>query len=110
MFNLGLRRGAGPVMSQLITRQFSSLVKPVTPFRAQGIVPKINALSGESSAVSPWSFFGLIHMRFKSRGNTYQPSTLKRKRTFGFLARLRSKSGRKILQKRRQKGRWYLSH
>lgn len=54
--------------------------------------------------------FSLIHKRFKSRGNTYQPSTLKRKRTFGFLARLKSKTGRKILTRRRAKGRWYLTH
>ena len=30
------------------------------------------------------AFLALIQRRFKSRGNTYQPSTLKRKRTFGF--------------------------
>ncbi|CAN3357102.1 large ribosomal subunit protein bL34m [Diutina catenulata] len=52
----------------------------------------------------------LSFLRFKSRGNTYQPSTLKRKRTFGFLARLRDRNGRKILARRRAKGRWYLSH
>ncbi|ODV81571.1 uncharacterized protein CANTADRAFT_35233, partial [Suhomyces tanzawaensis NRRL Y-17324] len=56
------------------------------------------------------SLLGLIQRRFKSRGNTYQPSTLKRKRTFGFLARLRSKNGRKILSRRKAKGRWYLTH
>jgi large subunit ribosomal protein L34 len=54
--------------------------------------------------------FGFVQRRFKSRGNSYQPSTLKRKRTFGFLARLRSKNGRKILSRRKAKGRWYLSH
>ncbi|OBA21050.1 hypothetical protein METBIDRAFT_78139 [Metschnikowia bicuspidata var. bicuspidata NRRL YB-4993] len=52
----------------------------------------------------------LIQKRFKSRGNTYQPSTLKRKRTFGFLARLKSRNGRKILARRKAKGRWYLTH
>ncbi|MCH0628807.1 50S ribosomal protein L34 [Kocuria palustris] len=52
----------------------------------------------------------LSFLRFKLRGNTYQPSTLKRKRTFGFLARLRDRNGRKILARRRAKGRWYLSH
>jgi large subunit ribosomal protein L34 len=36
---------------------------------------------------------------------TYQPKKLKRKRTHGFLKRSKTKSGRKILQRRRRKGR-----
>ncbi|MCD5397085.1 MAG: 50S ribosomal protein L34 [Candidatus Pacebacteria bacterium] len=36
---------------------------------------------------------------------TYNPKKKKRKRTHGFLKRISSKSGRKILQRRRQKGR-----
>ena len=52
----------------------------------------------------------LGQLRFKSRGNTYQPSMLKRKRRCGFLARLRTRTGRKILARRREKGRWYLTY
>ncbi|CCE61260.1 hypothetical protein TPHA_0A01770 [Tetrapisispora phaffii CBS 4417] len=51
-----------------------------------------------------------LQRRWKSRGNTYQPSTLKRKRRIGFLARARSKQGNKILERRKAKGRWYLTH
>lgn len=36
---------------------------------------------------------------------TFQPSTVRRKRKFGFLARLADKDGRKVLQRRRAKGR-----
>jgi len=36
---------------------------------------------------------------------TYQPSRTKRRRRHGFLARMESPTGRKVLNKRRAKGR-----
>ena len=40
---------------------------------------------------------------------TFQPSNVKRKRTHGFLVRMRSKSGRAIINARRAAGRKQLA-
>ena len=40
---------------------------------------------------------------------TFQPSRIKRNRNHGFMARMSTPEGRKILKKRRQKGRHKLT-
>lgn len=49
-------------------------------------------------------------IRTKARGNEYQPSNIKRKRTHGWIKRIRTASGIEVILRRMLKNRKSLSH
>ncbi|XP_039371909.1 39S ribosomal protein L34, mitochondrial [Mauremys reevesii] len=70
-------------------------------FRSAGIFQSI------PRHLSPWS---LQQIRTKARGNEYQPKNLKRKRTHGWIKRIRTPSGIEVILRRMLKCRKSLSH
>ncbi|KAJ7188413.1 ribosomal protein L34-domain-containing protein [Mycena filopes] len=52
----------------------------------------------------------LQQLRYAKMGHEFQPSQRVRKRRHGFLARKKSLGGRKIIARRRAKGRKYLTY
>ncbi|CCE93205.1 mitochondrial 54S ribosomal protein bL34m TDEL_0F03940 [Torulaspora delbrueckii] len=101
---------------QLNARRTLTSLSSFSPLRSLFAQNKSQGLLGVPETHSPLSSisllfpFGIMQRRWKSRGNTFQPSTLKRKRRIGFLARARSKTGSRVLQRRKAKGRWYLTY
>ncbi|GAA5852049.1 hypothetical protein JCM8547_000142 [Rhodosporidiobolus lusitaniae] len=72
--------------------------------------PSLSCPSSSLFSLLPNHSAGPSQLRTAVYGAEYQPSQVKRKRKHGFLARVRTKNGRKTLRNRWSKGRKYLSH
>mmetsp|Transcript_15550 Transcript_15550/g.59109 ORF Transcript_15550/g.59109 Transcript_15550/m.59109 type:complete len:158 (-) Transcript_15550:154-627(-) len=68
---------------------------------------RLDAWSPAQGVVAPAAESGQI-CPLELVKRTYQPSVKRRKRRHGFLRRLRTKGGRKIMSRRIQKNRWYI--
>lgn len=88
-------------------RKFASPFTTLLPFPHPMLLRSMPSL-----CASPTPTFSpvMVHARHRSRGTEYQPSQRKRKRKHGFLTRKRHVGGRKILERRRTKGRAHLTH
>ncbi|KAH7077163.1 ribosomal protein L34-domain-containing protein [Paraphoma chrysanthemicola] len=95
-----------PHRPQLTQMHRASLPAPGTPTSLLSSTSETLDLMGKISAHPG---LGSMQIRCGPR-DTYNPSHLVRKRRHGFLSRIRTKKGRKLLMRRLKKGRWNLSH
>ncbi|KAH7355869.1 ribosomal protein L34-domain-containing protein [Pyrenochaeta sp. MPI-SDFR-AT-0127] len=84
----------------------STLTAPGTIPSSLSFSPETLDLAGK---ISSHPGIGCMQIRCGPR-DTYNPSHLVRKRRHGFLSRIRTKKGRKMIMRRLKKGRWNLSH
>ena len=80
----------------------STVVSSVPPLFTSLFLPSITSAVRVSASSLLDSFVVFVK-------RTFQPSVLRRKRKTGFLARLRTRQGRKVMNRRRGKGRVELS-
>ncbi|XP_047445460.1 39S ribosomal protein L34, mitochondrial [Mugil cephalus] len=107
----GIATGNLPVNGTAHLRSFSNWIVPRTAERPViSRLPCVLSSQAEGSGVFqqlPWQY---QQVRTRKRGTEYQPKNIKRKRTHGWIKRLRSRGGIEVLLRRMIKGRKSLSH
>ncbi|CAE6415589.1 unnamed protein product [Rhizoctonia solani] len=123
-------------MPRLLVRILPRLIRPIPQTLPRPSVPRISQTSPTAPSFSPilsrlgpslsaafrrptisaplgigsGSVLGALLQARHSHGDEYQPSQRVRKRRHGFLARKRKRTGRKVLARRKAKGRRSLTH
>ncbi|PYH47442.1 mitochondrial 54S ribosomal protein bL34m [Aspergillus saccharolyticus JOP 1030-1] len=111
-----------PIRTLITTTSSSSITSAFSPLRAQQQRFQSSLLSSTTASsflpsTSPSSTTALLQQSrsfsasacLLGKRNTYNPSRRVQKRRHGFLARIRTRGGRKIIQRRRARGRSTLS-
>eukprot|EP01134_Creolimax_fragrantissima_P007418 CFRG7418T1 len=82
---------------------------------AYSVLPRLSSAPSVMRPGAAWSSPtvttpNLTASRSICLGREYQPNNLQRKRKHGFLHRLETRGGKKVINRRRSKGRKFLSH